>query len=171
MEGFWPYTAAPLLNALALALALCFRRNRAVLVLAVLSLAAFALAVRTPADLHDARGADAVRMFAPWLLLAAAAMPERSLLSVRNLLMILLVALAVWMTVSAPANYWSRLAVLLPFGVLPWSAGVIASGLTLIAAGVCGLRWVLRGAPIEGGLALVLALGGVALMPFVRADA
>src|SRR5258708_27924060 len=78
---FWPLLAAPLLSGIALLLALGFRRNRAVIVLAILTFSALALAGVIE---QGERGTDAARMFAPWLLLAAAAMPEPRLFARRN---------------------------------------------------------------------------------------
>ena len=168
--GFWPPLAAPLLNGIALLLALGFRRNRAVLVLTILTIASFALAALSAPEQIE-RGADAARMFAPWLLLAAAALPERSLLARRNLLLLLLLAIATWLTLTAPPHVWPGLRGALPFGALPWSAGAIAAALTFLAAGLCVLRWVLNGAPMEAGLGIVLALAGFALLPVLHLDA
>jgi diguanylate cyclase (GGDEF)-like protein len=170
ISGFWLQAAPPLLNALALVLALSFRRNRAVLVLIVLTLAALALSSVGESAGEPTRSAVAMRMFAPWLFLAAAAMPERGLLAARNLVLFLLIALAVWLTLGAPVAQWTRLSALLPFGVLPWSAGSIAAGLTIAAACVCAIRWVLRATPIEGGLAVVLTCVGIAFLPVVHVD-
>ena len=162
--ALWPAWMAPLLNGMALLLALGFRRNRAVLVLLVLTLSSLALAgavVSAP----ELRGADAARMFAPWLLLAAAAMPERGLLARRNLLLLLLLGIAVWLTLAASDRLWPGLRGALPFGLLPWRAGAVAAGLTFAAALVCLLRWVLSGVPMEAGLGIVLGLAGFALLP------
>src|SRR5471032_2975892 len=101
---FWPLFAAPLLNGIALLLALGFRRNRAVIMLAVLAFSSLLLADVAPDQ--NARGQEAVRMFAPWLLLAAAAMPERRLLARRNLILLLLLAIAIWLTLAAPERFW-----------------------------------------------------------------
>ena len=170
--GLWAPLAAPLLNGIALLLALGFRRNRAVLVLMVLTFSSLALAGVVASEYGDQgeRGTDAARMFAPWLLLAAAAMPERALLARRNLILLLLLAIATWLTLAAPAHVWPGLRGALPLGVLPWSAGAVAAALTFVAAGACVLRWVLHGAPIEAGLAIVLAMAGLALLPILRVD-
>ena len=64
--GLWPPLAAPLLNVLALLLALGFRRNRAVLALVTLTFASVALAgpeeravqVTTEVELREASQAD-----------------------------------------------------------------------------------------------------------------
>lgn len=168
--GFWPLLAAPLLNASALLLALGFRRNRAVIVLAILTLSSLALSGVAGSEPGE-RGSDAARMFAPWLLLAAAALPERRLLARRNLILLLLLAIAVWLTLAAPAHVWPRLRGALPFGLLPWSAGAVAATITFSAAALCLLRWVLRAAPLEAGLSVVLAVVGLALMPAIHIDA
>jgi diguanylate cyclase (GGDEF)-like protein len=97
-------------------------------------------------------------------------MPERALLARRNLILLLLLAIAIWLTLAAPAHVWPGLRGALPFGLLPWSAGAVAATLTFVAAGACVLRWVLHGAPMEAGLAIVLALAGLALLPILRLD-
>ena len=167
--GPWPILTAPLLNGIALLLALGFHRNRAVLVLTVLTFSSLAL-VGVIAPGHGERGADAARMFAPWLLVAAVVMPERGLLTRRNLVLLLLLLLAAWLTVAAPAHVWPELRSALPFGLLPWSAGTIATTLTLAAAALCVLRWILNGVPIDGGLSIVLTLAGLSLLPSQRLD-
>jgi len=160
-----PASLAPLANLLALLLALAFRRNRAVMLLLVSTLSAAALA-GFPAGI--VARTDAVPMFAPWLLLAVAATPERSLFARRNLLLLFALGIAVWLTLAAPAHVWASLQRALPFGALPWSAGAIASLITAIAAALCALRWALRDAPIEAGLALTLVAIAVALWPTSR---
>ncbi|HSM99385.1 MAG TPA: GGDEF domain-containing protein [Rudaea sp.] len=162
--AYWPAWAAPLLNGAALLLALGFRRNRAVLVLAVLTVAALALAGAGHADPGE-RGLDAARMFAPWLLVAAVALPERGLLARRNLALLLLLAVAVWLTLAASDHLWPGLRAALPLGLLPWRAGAVAAGLTFAGALLCLLRWVLSGVPMEAGLGIVLGLAGFAMLP------
>lgn len=162
--AFWPALAAPLLNGAALLLALGFRRNRAVLVLAVLTAAALALAGTGSADPGE-RGVDAARMFAPWLLLTAVALPERGLLARRNLALLLLLATAVWLTLGASDRLWPGLRAALPMGVLPWSAGAVAAAVTFAGALLCLLRWVLNGVSMEAGLGIVLGLAGFAMLP------
>ena len=167
--GLWPVWAAPLLNGLALLLALGFRRNRAVLVLVVLIFCSFAIA-GVLAPMHETRGADAVRMFAPWMLLAAAALPERGPLARRNLVLLLLLLIATWLTFDAPDHVWTGLRAALPFGMLHFSTGALAAALTFVAAGLCVLRWVLNGAPMEAGLGIVLGLAACALLPVLQSD-
>jgi len=167
--GLWPGWAAPLLNGIALLLALGFRRNRAVLVLAVLMFSSLAVA-GVMATEQGARGADAARMFAPWLLLAAAALPERGPLARRNLVLLLVLLIASWLTLDAPEHVWPGLRGALPFGALRWSAGAVAATLTFCAAALCVLRWVLNGAPMEAGLGIVLGLAAFALLPSMQSD-
>jgi diguanylate cyclase (GGDEF)-like protein len=162
-----PPFVAPLANAVALVLALGFRRNRAVLILLVLTLSACAWAGYPAAALSRH---EAVLMFAPWLLLAVAALPERGLLAQRTLLLLALVGIAVWLTLAAPAHVWAALSGSLPLGLLPWSAAAVATALIAIAAGLCGLRWILRGGPMEAGLTIVLVCAAIAVVPWGRAD-
>jgi len=157
-----PAWFAPLLNLVALLLALGFRRNRAVLILLVLTVSASAWA-GYPAGAGE-RG-EAVLMFAPWLLLCAAATPERGLLARRNLFLLFALAVAVWLALAAPAHVWTALRGALPFGALPLSAGTVAAALVAIGAACCALRWLLRGAPMEAGLAIVLACAAGAMLP------
>jgi len=166
--ALWPGWAAPLLNAVALLLALGFRRNRAVVVLVVLLFASLAIiGVLAP---EGERGTEAARMFAPWLLLAAAALPERGPLARRNLVLLLLLMIATWLTFDAPAHVWSSLRSALPFGALHFSAGAFAAALTFAAAVLCVLRWVLNGAPMEAGLGVVLGLAAFALLPNMQSE-
>jgi diguanylate cyclase (GGDEF)-like protein len=167
--GFWSPLAAPILNGIALLLALGFRRNRAVLVAAVLICASLAVAGIVGNAAAD-RGSDAVRMFAPWLLLAAALTPERRLLARRNLVLLFALLVAVWLTLAAPAHVWPGLLAALPLGVLPWGPGAIAATITFVAAGLCLLRWILSGAIMEAGLGIVLVCAGCAMLPAVPLD-
>lgn len=162
-----PPLVAPLANLAALLLALAFRRNRAVLILALLTLAAATLA--NPA-LAGSR-AEAVPMFLPWLLLATAAVPERGLLARGNLVLLFAICVAIWLTLAAPAHVWASLRGGLPFAALPWKQGVAAALLIGLAALLCGLRWVLRHAPMDAGLVAVLVCAAIALLPSQRAGA
>jgi diguanylate cyclase (GGDEF)-like protein len=159
--------AAPLFNGCALLLALGFHRNRAVLVLAVLCCASLALA-GLGIPLLNERGSEAVRMFAPWLLLGAAAMPERRLVARRNLLLFGLLGLSAWLTLMAPAHIWPGLREAFPFGWLPWSNSMVAIGLVLIAAAVCLLRWIVQSIIVEAALGFMLILVGIAMPPAAR---
>ncbi len=164
---FWPALAAPLLNGIALLLALGFRRNRAFMVLVILCCASLGLAGVGKSLLYE-RGIEAFRMFAPVLLLAAAVMPERRLLARRNLLLLSLLALAVWLTLSAPAHIWPGLRDAFPIGWLPWRSGSVAAGIVLTAAGVCVTRWIVLRAPMEAALAIILMLAAIAMLPVTR---
>ena len=164
----WPALAAPLLTGIALLLALGFRRNRAFMVLVILFVASLALAGVGKALLFE-RGIEALRMFAPVLLLAAAVMPERRLLAKRNLVLLSLLALALWLTLSAPAHIWPGLRDAFPIGWLPWRSGSVAAGIVLTAAAVCVVRWVVLRAPMEASLAVILMLAAIAMLPVMRA--
>ena len=163
-----PAYLAPLANAAALLLALGFRRNRAVLVLLVLTLCAAAWSGYAPAMLARA---DAVPMFAPWLLLAAAAVPERGLFARGSLVLLAAIAAATVLTFTAPPHVWSALQHALPLGMLAWKPATIATALIGAAAAACLLRWVLGGAPMDAGLALVLACAAAAASPLARGEA
>lgn len=158
-----------MLNGIALLLALGFHRNRAVLMLVVLVLASLAMSGIVSAGQGE-RGPDAVRMFAPWLLLATAAMPERGLLARRNLVLFFVIVIAVWLTLAAPMHVWPNLRSALPLGVLPWSIGTVAAIATFLAAGLCLLRWILIGAPMEAGLGIVLVLVACSLLTITTID-
>ena len=164
---FWPALAAPLLNGIALLLALGFRRNRAFMVLAIVFCASLGLAGFSSALLFE-RGIEAFRMFAPCLLLAAAAMPERRLLARRNLLLLSLLGLGVWLTLSAPAHIWPGLRDAFPLGWLPWRSGSIAASIVLVAAAVCLIRWMVLRAPMEAALGFILVVVAIALLPVTR---
>ena len=166
----WPGLLAPLLNVLALLLALGFRRNRAVVILLLLAFASLAFA-DISGFAHVQRRTEGVRMFVPWLLLVAAAMPERRLLARRNLMLFGLLVIAVWLVHAAPMNIWLPLQDALPIGWLPWSSAAVASGLILLAAAVCLLRWLTLDLPIEAALSVVLVLASIALLPGLRAGA
>jgi diguanylate cyclase (GGDEF)-like protein len=167
--GIWPPWAAPLVDGIGMLLALGFHRNRAVLVLVVLTCASLAISGYVGAE-ADARGHDATRMFAPWLLLLIAAMPERGLFARRNLALVGLIAIAIWLTLGAPAHVWTSLRSALPLGVLPWSAATVATIVSVIAAALCVLRWTLIATPMEAGLGVVLVLAACALAPTVQTD-
>lgn len=164
---FWPILAAPLCTGIALLLALGFRRNRAFMILAILFCATLGLAGAGSALLRE-RSVEAFRMFAPCLLLAAAAMPERRLLAKRNLLLLSLLALAILLTLSAPAHVWPGLRDAFPLGWLPWRSGSVAAGIVFAAALVCVLRWAVLRSPMEVALALMLLLVAIALLPMTR---
>ena len=166
---FWPGLAASVLNGLALLLALGFRRNRAVMLLLIMSCAALALAGLASGAGGD-RGIEAMRMFAPWLLLAIAAMPERRLLARRNLAVIGLLAIATWLTLAAPAHVWPGLRDAFPLGWVPLERGLVAAGIVLLAAAVCLSRWLFQRTAMEFAMGLVLIVVGIAQLPVMRAD-
>lgn len=137
------------------------------MVLAILCCASLGLAGIGKALLFE-RGIEALRMFAPVLLLAAAVMPERRLLARRNLLLLSLLGLAVWLTLSAPAHIWPGLRDAFPIGWLPWRSGSVAAGIVLTAAAVCVARWIVLRAPMEASLAVILMLAAIAMLPVTR---
>jgi diguanylate cyclase (GGDEF)-like protein len=152
-----PDYSAPLANAVAFSLALAFRRNRAALAFMVLLPLALAVLSEDERLLAGARG------FGPWLLLAAAALPEPRLWSRRSAAFVCAWLALLGLTLHAPAHVLRGLvwvAQLPYFGRDPAHAAAIW---TLLGAALCLARWVLRGAPIELGLSLALTLGGIAL--------
>jgi diguanylate cyclase (GGDEF)-like protein len=158
-----------MLNGLALLLALGFRRNRAAMLLLVMTCAALAVAgVGTGPGSN--RGIEAMRMFAPWLLLAIAAMPERRLLARRNLAVLGLLLVAAWLTLAAPVHVWPGVREAFPLGWLPWSSGLVAAGLALLAAIACIARWAMRRTTLEFAMGLMLIVVGIAQLPVMRAD-
>ncbi len=167
---FWPALVAPLLNGIALLLALGFRRNRAVLVLAILTSASLAL-TGIGHSVLAIRGEDAIRMFAPWLLLASAAVPERRLLARRNLAVLTTLAVALWLTLAAPAHIWPLLRDALPLGWLDLKAGLVGAGLVFVGAIVCWTRWLAARTAMESALGFALILVAIALLPTMRAGA
>ncbi len=167
---FWPPYAPAMLNGIALLLALGFRRIRAAMVLAILTGASLLLADVAIAA-AGVRGIEAVRMFAPWLLVAAAAIPERRLVARRNLLLLGLLALAGWLTLAASTETWSHLRDALPMGWLPWDSARVAAGLVVVAAACCLLRWARQRVLMEFALVPVLVLAAIAQLPAVGAMA
>lgn len=167
---FWPGLAAPLFNGIALLLALAFHRNRAAMVLVLLAAVSLGLDGLGGA-LVEQRGAEAARMFAPWLLLWAAAMPERRLFARRNLVLLGLLLIAAWLTLDAPAHIWPKLRGALPLGWLPWKSGLVAAGIVLIAASLCLLRWLRQRTPMEFSLGIILLVVAISQLPRVQAAA
>ena len=170
MPDFWSRFSAPLLVGIALVLAFAFHRNRAVLVLAVLVCVSLAFA-----DLGgvawNRRAGEAVRMFAPWLLLAAAVMPERRLRARRNLLLLGALVVALWLATAGPPQVWAALRTALPLGWLPWSAAAVAMTMIVLAALLCLLRWVRHRPPLDLALGCILLLTAIALLPTLSAGA
>ena len=166
----WPALVVPVLNGMAFLLALGFRRNRAVMLLAILTIASLALASHEQ-TLLAIRGEEAIRMFAPWLLLAAAAVPERRLLARGNLALLAMLAMAIWLTLAAPVHIWPLLRDVLPLGWLDLKAGLVGAGLVFAAAILCWARWLASRVPMESALGFVLILVAIALLPTMRAGA
>ena len=150
---------APLLCALAFALALAFRRHRAAQILATIALAQWALVDTGPLGL---RAASATTLFAPWLFLAAVLVPEPPLRSRRMLAFVLALGVAAWLAAAAPEHVWRALEDALPLGLLPWRPGRVAGVLCLVASLVAFARWLPRGAPLELTLAAALAAAACA---------
>lgn len=168
--AFWPGLAAPLFNGVALLLALGFHRNRAAIIVALLSCASLALSGLGDSRL-DERGVEAMRMFLPWLLLYVTAMPERRLLARRNLVLLGLLLVAVWLTLASPVHIWPKLRDALPLGWLPWKGGLVAAGIIAIAAVICLWRWMARLMTMDFALGLLLLVAGVAQLPQVSSAA
>jgi diguanylate cyclase (GGDEF)-like protein len=170
MPDFWTRFSAPLLIGVALLLAFAFHRNRAVMVLSIL--VCVSLAFADPGGVAwNQRAGDAVRMFAPWLLLAAAAMPERRLQAKRNLLLLGLLALAVWLSLAATPQLWISMRDALPLGWLPWNSASVATALIVLAALLCLMRWSRSRPPLDLALGCVLLLTAIALLPNVSRGA
>jgi GGDEF domain-containing protein len=150
---------APLLCALAFALALAFRRHRAAQILATIALAQFALAGD---GVTGARAVSAATLFAPWLFLVAVLMPEPSLRSRRMLAFAALLGIVAWLTTAAPDHVWRSLEDALPLGLAPWRPTRMAGVLCLVAALVAAARYAHRRAPLELALAGALAAAACA---------
>lgn len=140
-----------LLFGAAVALALAFHRHRAAQVAMVLWLMFAGLG--DPAT----RPHQAALAFAPWLLLASAAVPEARMLSRRHALFALLVAGLLALTLTAPPELFARVQSL-ALAPLPRLASVATVPLLFVAALLCGVRWFLRGQPVEFALCLGLLL-------------
>ncbi len=170
MGESWQIWAAPLINGAALLLAIAFHRNRAAIVLVILVTASLAL-VGVGTSVMPERGIEALRMFAPCLLLAAAVMPERRLMARRNLAILGLLVISAGLTMAVSAQFWAGLREAFPLGWLPWRAGSIAAGIVVLGAGACLIRWGVLRAPIEAALGLILLLTAIAMLPVMRARA
>lgn len=156
----WPSVSfAPLLCALAFALALAFRRHRAAQILATIALAQFALADTGTLGL---RAASATTMFAPWLFLAAMLVPEPPLRSRRMLAFAGLLGFVAWLALAAPDHVWRGLEDALPLGVLSWRPARAAGVLCFVASLAALAHWLRRRAPLELVLAAALAAAACA---------
>lgn len=149
---------APFLCALVLALALAFRRHRAAMLLAAISLAVTALSL-PPAQTVGLRAAAASAMFLPWLWLLALLLPEPPLRSRRMLLFVAALGLSAWLVAAAPEHVWNGLQDLLPLGLSGARPARVALTLALLAAAIAAGYWLWQRRPLDAALALAL-LGG-----------
>lgn len=156
-----PTATAPALLGTALLLALAFHRHRMAQVLLVLALAALALVDGDP------RLVEGALRFAPWLMLAAALLPEPRLLSKRNLGYLLAVTALAGVAAAAPAHVHRGVVTVARWLAFDWAAQPAAATITVLAALLCTLRWAMTGRPIELGLVVVL---GAAATAFARFD-
>jgi diguanylate cyclase (GGDEF)-like protein len=144
--------ATQLLLGAALLLALGFHRYRVAQVCALLWL----LLLGSAAD--TLRVQEGTLRFAPWLLLASAAMPEPRLLSRRHLVWLLALLALAGITLGAPAHVYAGLrdlaAAPLPLAGARNGAALLAA----VAAFACLAWWSWSGRVIELGLAIVLLL-------------
>lgn len=142
--------SAAALAVLSFVLAIGFSRHRPLLVATVLCAAVAARAA------DGARALDSVLAFAPLLLLVAAVMPEARWRTKRNAGWLLLFAFALLISLHAPAHVVAGLDHFL-IGLWPGThPGRGAMFVVLVAALVCLLRWVLRGATAEWTASLSL---------------
>ena len=149
---------APFLCTLVLALALAFRRHRAAMLLAAISLAVTALSL-PPAQTVGLRAAAACVMFLPWLWLLALLLPEPPLRSRRMLLFVAALGLSAWLVAAAPEHVWNGLQELLPLGLSSARPARVALTLALLAAAIAAGYWLWQRRPLDAALALAL-LGG-----------
>jgi len=144
--------ATQLLLGAALLLALGFHRYRMAQVCALLWL----MLLGSGAELL--RVQEGALRFAPWLLLASAAMPEPRLLSRRHLLWMLAVVFFVGITLGAPRHVFEGLRHLAAWPLPTMGARNGAALLCACAAFVCIGWWSFSARSIELGLAVVLLL-------------
>lgn len=147
------FLPALIVAAIGAALALAFRRQR----LAQLALLVLAL-VLAGNDGAGGRNMAAALAFAPWLLLVVAVLPEARWRARRQLLLALLSAIALALTLAAPAHV--LVAVSLPLRqALPGQQPLFGAALVVaLAALPCLWRWVRGGQISEFASALVLLL-------------
>jgi diguanylate cyclase (GGDEF)-like protein len=142
--------SAAALAVLSFVLAIGFSRHRLLLIATVLGSAVAARLIDEP------RALDSVLAFAPLLLLIAAVMPEARWRTRRNAGWLLLFAFALLMGVHAPEHVVAGLD---RFLIALWPGtdpGRGAMWVVLLAALVCLVRWVLRGAIAEWTASLTL---------------
>lgn len=144
--------AAQLLLGAALLLAVGFHRYRMAQVCAVLWL----LMLGAQAD--TVRVQEGALRFAPWLLLASAAMPEPRLLARRNLVWLVSVLALGGITLGAPAHVFEGLRSLAASPVPVGGARSGAAVICALAAFACLAWWAFSARVLEVGLAIVLLL-------------
>lgn len=149
---------APFLCALVLALALAFRRHRAAMLLAAITLAVMALSL-PPAQGVGQRAASACAMFLPWLWLLALLLPEPPLRSRRMLLFAAALGLSAWLVAAAPEHVWAGLQGLLPLGFSSARPLRVALLLALLAAAIAAGYWLWQRRPLDAALAFALLTG------------
>ena len=148
--------SAGVLAALSFVLAAGFSRHRLLLVATVL-----AALVAARIDGGE-RALQSSLAFAPILWLVAAAMPEARWRTKRNAGWLLLFAFALLMSLHAPTHVIERLDGVL-IGLWPGvHPGRGAMAVVLVAATVCLLRWILRGALAELTTSLALLAAALA---------
>ena len=149
--------SAGVLAALSFVLAAGFSRHRLLLVATVL-----AALVAARIDGGE-RALQSSLAFAPILWLVAAAMPEARWRTKRNAGWLLLFAFALLMSLHAPTHVIERLDGVL-IGLWPGvHPGRGAMAVVLVAATVCLLHWILRGALAELTTSLALLAAALAL--------
>jgi diguanylate cyclase (GGDEF)-like protein len=131
-------------------LALAFHRHRAAQFCLILGLMAAALAFA------GAREAEAAQRFGPLLLLVCAAMGEPSLMSRRHAGLLAAILVVVGPLMLAPPRLFDSLGDAAAFPLGGQSPRVSGFVFCFVASMVCLGRWVVRGQPIELGLALAL---------------
>jgi diguanylate cyclase (GGDEF)-like protein len=144
--------AAQLLLGAALLLALGFHRYRMAQVCALLWL------LMLGAQSETLRLQDGALRFAPWLLLATAAMPEPRLLARRNALWLVLVLALTGITLGAPQHIFLGLRDLAAWPSPVEGARNSAALICACAAFGCIAWWSFSARVIELGLAIVLLL-------------
>jgi diguanylate cyclase (GGDEF)-like protein len=160
MPPAWSFRVSPmppvpfvhLLLGAALMIALGFHRHRAAQICALLWLL---LVADESGDPRLQQGASA---FVPWLLLAAALLPEARLLSRRHAVFLGVMILLTAFSRSAPAHVFEQACELLrwPMSWLPEQWVLVAPG--GLAALLCLGRWSIGGRSVDLGLAMALLL-------------